>query len=506
MFKYKILVIEDDQVINELIRSTLHCDRYETYAAHEFSEAIGVMSENWPDLILLDFSFDTGNALEFINNIEERFNNMPPFVVITAIGDEKTATSVLKRGAIDYVVKDNDFLSELPDIIVHAFKDIEVRNKLVNALDKLNESETKYRLIFENSNIGIARIRYKDWCVVDCNNCFAKLMGYLSREDLIESILMNTSFTYKEAAHNGFFSFFTHEIMENQEVKIELEGNKSIYILLSANAYWDQGFIDYMAVDITRQKEAEMEMEYAKNRAENADREKSEFITRVNHEIRTPLSTVIGFSELLTTKITDEKYRKYLDAISSAGKHLLLLINDMLDFSKLEAGMMKIRNEKIDFKNLINGVVQNFEHDIIERGLELRIKMGEDLPKYIFSDDVRLRQVFTNLISNAVKFTEKGSISFVANIVKESCKGNTADFVFEIQDTGIGIPQDEIDSIFKPFIQKRGQDETKYGGTGLGLPISGKIISLMNGNIKVESEVAVGSNFIVRLSGLKFEN
>jgi signal transduction histidine kinase len=392
------------------------------------------------------------------------------------------------------------FINDLNDVVVNAFKDIDFRNKICEVYGKLNESENKYRLIFENSNVGIARIRYKDWFVSDCNKCFAIQMGYSSREQLVNNILMNESFTQNVA------SFFDSSyVIENNELKIDRVDNKPIYLLISAYAYWDEGYVDYMAVDITRQKEAEIEMEIAKDRAENADREKSEFITRINHQIRTPLSTVIGFSELLLNKISDEKHRKYLDSISNSGKQLLHIINDMLDFSKLEAGTMSLVIDKIDIKQLITSTIHQFEDDLYEKKIEILFDMKEDLPKYIYSDESRLKQIFFNILRNSVSFTEKGKIEIVAGVIEKDYKNSLATLLFEIKDTGIGIPKEEMESVFKPFVKKKGQDEIKYGGTGLGLSISRKIVSLMNGKIEMDSEVSVGSTFKLTLFDLKFE-
>ncbi|HVX09631.1 MAG TPA: ATP-binding protein [Pirellulales bacterium] len=242
-------------------------------------------------------------------------------------------------------------------------------------------------------------------------------------------------------------------------------------------------------------------------RAEAADRAKSEFLANMSHEIRTPLTAILGFTELLLEgrKPAEETGRivpaDALRTIHKNGQHLLQIINDVLDLSKIEAGMLVVERIWASPRQLVEDVVSLMQVRAVEKGLRLECSMGEGLPDAIETDPTRLRQVLWNIVGNAIKFTETGRVNIATRWI--GLPGELGAVEFEVSDTGIGISADELSRLFQPFSQADTSTARRYGGTGLGLAISSRLMEMLGGSISVVSEPGIGSRFSIRLSGVQ---
>lgn len=253
--------------------------------------------------------------------------------------------------------------------------------------------------------------------------------------------------------------------------------------------------------DITDQKKYQDKLQKAKDDAEAANKAKSSFLANMSHEIRTPLNAVLGFAQLLRKNISDPLLAGYAQSIITSGNTLLHLINDILDMSKIEAGMLAIQHEPINIKHILNDLKSIFELQILRKKLQYISQIDKQLPDYLLLDDLRIRQILINLINNAIKFTESGYVKIMANAKLKT--DSTIDLVITISDSGKGIEQDNIDKIFEAFNQHDNSITKEFGGSGLGLTISRRLANLLGGKLTVESELGVGSTFMLKINDVQ---
>ena len=246
-----------------------------------------------------------------------------------------------------------------------------------------------------------------------------------------------------------------------------------------------------------KHQRSEREMSEAKVRAEHSNQEKSIFLANMSHEIRTPMNAILGFSELLANDLESPRHQNYLQFIRTSAGSLLQLINDILDMSKIEAGVLDLHPEPTDTREICDFIRALFFEPAAKRGIRLECHVVSDLPHSLLIDRIRLRQILVNLVGNAVKFTDKGSVE-VKVFWEKPENSSQITLVIEVLDTGVGIPQDKLDSIFKPFVQSGAHQDKEKQGTGLGLSIVKRLTEIMGGTVTVASVLGQGSAFHLR--------
>ncbi len=363
----------------------------------------------------------------------------------------------------------------------------------------LRASEQRYRTLFERNLAGVYRTT-PEGVILDCNESFARIFGYDSPEEVRQLTAWDLYFSRSER-ELGLEHLRREGALTNCEVRLRRRDGTAVWVLENATLLPCDNdhpvVIEGTAIDITERKRAEEELHRAKEAAEAANRAKTEFLANVSHEIRTPMNGIIGMTELaLETELRPEQ-RQYLEMVRASGESLLSLINDILDFSKIEAGRLELERLEFNLRDKLDEVLKMLAFRARQKGLWLSCSVAESVPAVVTGDPLRLGQVLINLIGNAIKFTEHGRVTL--RVEAESLGDEEATLRFSVTDTGIGIPAEKREAIFEAFTQGDGSTTRQYGGTGLGLTITRRLIELMGGTLSVESAVGQGSTFTFTL-------
>jgi signal transduction histidine kinase len=513
----KVLHVEDNPVDADLARR--HLARQDSDIALEHVPSLGGARTKLDDagrydLVLIDLKLPDGNGLELLAEIRER--GLPlAVVVLTGSGDENAAIAALKAGADDYLIKRHEGFEKLSTVLRDAaarFRAAKVRRarplRVLYAehaaadIDLTRRHLARYaphmRLRAVNSALEALNLlpvgpdHAADFDVVLFDYRLPGLDALEATKVLRQDrgldipIVLVTGQGNEEVAsqalHLGVDSFITkhegylHELAPTLE-KVQSQRELERY----------QRQLEGLVATRTA------ELKVALERAEYLARVKSSFLANMSHEIRTPLNGVLGLAQIgFRDSAGQERLRSHFSRILDSGKLLNHIINDILDFSKIEAGKLKIDQIPTDLHDVIRQLVDMFQGQVSAKSLKLLVRGSTDVPPSIISDPLRLEQILLNLLSNAIKFTERGHIKLTLGR-----RGDTLEF--QVEDTGIGMDEAQLARIFDPFEQARADTSRKFGGTGLGLTITHRLVELMGGEMAVASTPGQGSTFTVRL-------
>ena len=373
-----------------------------------------------------------------------------------------------------------------------------------DSADARRELEAKAAMI-ENSIAAVLAYDTQDRLIY-CNQAGLRLCGVESIAELQQSEFPRVITPGSRPASP--LSAYLSRVTYSEEIFLEVKPMKLLPCLVSSNQLYDTSgalILSYANIlDVTemnaykaRLESKNRELIAANEKAEFANRTKSEFLAAMSHELRTPLNAIIGFSEIIKNEtfgpVGSTQYRSYAEDINESGQHLLDLINDILDLSKVESGADEIHEEQIEIREVIESVVTMVKGRAQKGGVKLELKVPDLLPT-LRADNRKLKQILVNLLSNAIKFTDTGGTV----TLKIWCRTGSG-YVFQVADTGIGIALDDIPKALAPFQQVYGELNRKYEGTGLGLPLAKSLVELHGGSLDLQSRLGVGTTVTVRL-------
>ncbi|CAN5831249.1 hypothetical protein BH23GEM9_BH23GEM9_30130 [soil metagenome] len=487
---FRLLIVDDDEVDRMAVRRSLRTAGLSVDAteARDVGGALAALEADTFDCVFLDYQLPGGDGLRVLRTARGR-GVTTPFVVLTGQNDDRVAVELMKAGATDYLAKDAAGPESLVKVLRHAVRVHQVEEQTRQAERALRDSEKRFRILHETSPDGFVIMRSvrDDGRIIDfvwdyVNPAAEKLL--LRTADELKGASMLTVFPGNR--DSGLFDLYVDVIETGRprqtELYYEYDG-MAMWLLITA-ARLDDGFAATFT-DVTRRKQAEEERE-------KAIAERSRFFAAMSHELRTPINAILGYTDLLLAGIYGQltaPQQQGLERAQSAGHHLLELVNDVLDLSKLEARKLEVQFEEVDIPSLVDDLFNTLRPLAEERGCELHLDVSA-CAGTVLTDPRRVRQILLNLISNALKFGE-------GQPVQVRCgSADDGSVTIAVIDRGIGIAQEDIDRTFEEFVQLSAAEQR---GTGLGLSISRGLAELLGGELEAESRLGEGSTFTLRL-------
>ena len=500
MSESRILIVEDERIVATDLSKRLKAMGYEPVGrAASGEQAIALAGELKPDLVLMDIRLEGElDGIAAAREIRQRF--YIPSVFLSANAEEDTIERAKLAEPFGYLIK--------------PFQDRELRATIEmvrykHGMEAALRAETvRRRVLFELSPDGILIIDPATARFLEFNTAAHQQLGY-SREEFgrlsigdveAQETALDTQARIAEVLQNGRADFETRQRTRQGEVR-------NVYVTAQLVLMQGQPLYQCIWRDITERRQAEDKLwetnvELGRSvaratemaaRAEAANQSKSEFLANMSHEIRTPMNGVVGMTELLLQTKLDARQTEFAEAIAQSAQSLLQVIDDVLDFSKVEAGQLKIITEEFSVRAVLDGVLEVAGHREPEKGLSLAGIIQHDVPDRVQGDPQRLRQVLLNLVGNAMKFTQAGEVA--VRVQAAPGAGERVVLRFEVQDTGIGMTAEQVKGLFQRFVQAEATTSRRFGGTGLGLAISRRLVELMGGSVGVQSEPGKGSTF-----------
>jgi PAS domain S-box-containing protein len=485
-----VLCMEDSPADAELIRQILLSEGYTLRFKLVSSETefVTQLKNGGFDIILSDYNlpeFDGMHALACVIN----YCPEVPFICVSGTIGEYLAVEMLKKGAADYVLKDK--LEKLPIAVRRSLNEVQEQKALIQAQNELIESERNYRTLADSGRALIWSSGTDKGCTY-FNRVWLDFTGRTLEQEL--------DFGWTESVHPDdlsvctdlYITSFDKREKFNIEYRLKRYDGEYRWIIDDGCPRFDSKgkFIGYIGhcLDITERKQVEEELIKAKEKAEESDRLKTAFLTNISHEIRTPMNGILGFAELLNTPgLSGEKQAEFIRIIERSGRRMLDIINDIVEISKIEAGYQELHPEETHVNHVLKDLYDFFEPETKNVMLSYETGLSDDESR-IETDSAKLAQILTNLIKNALKFTDSGSIEYGYAV-----KGDKLEFF--VKDTGIGIAPDQQDLIFERFRQADTTYTRGYEGAGLGLSISKAYVGMLGGQLWIESEIGKGSTF-----------
>lgn len=485
----RVLLIDDDQddfvltrsLLQEIVDQDFQLDWVQT-----FDEGCERVLADQHDVYLVDYRLGVDDGLELIRECLSQ-GRPGPFILLTAQRDRDLDLRAMKVGASDFLVKSDT----TPEILERS---IRYSRRHIGTLMKLQHTAWEHSLLASAvQNLGTAVLitdaTREGHHVVFVNPGFTALTGYRASEIIGRSLsLLRGPETDPDTLERVEQAYCEGTRLRTEIVKYRKNGEPYWCDLTVSPIFDEQGRLTNIIElhhDVTKEKEAQKE-----------SRAKSDFLAVMSHELRTPLNSVIGFTNVLLKneeRNLSPTQIKYLERVSSNGEHLLRIINDILDISRIEAGAVSVQSERVDLRRLVSETVQQLEGRLTEKALDLQLDVP-GLPIYLNTDPQRLKQVLINLVDNAIKFTEEG---FVRVSICRDREGNPT--AIRVSDSGIGIPEDQQAKIFEPFTQAvQGLNRT-YQGTGLGTTIARSLCRMLGFHLSLSSQPGKGTTFTIRL-------